>query len=425
MLGREAGVRKRMFMLALALASSARGAEAQGVEVAMPQLRYVAPASCPDRSFFIERMRARLDAGAIHTLTTLSLRVVLEARGSRVHGSVQVQRGGPSAPRTLEAASCREVVEGLALIAALAVTAPNNARARAGSSTNRGAASRAGGSARSAAAPRAQPVPASAAAREPEAQPASTEQQTSVETRAAREAPAANASVAGASDARNARHEPEPPTEVSANDDVATREPAPIEPRDEPPEDADEDSSSPRGGAGDPRVRGWAIGAGVLAIHGIGPALQPGLQLLAAATIASGALDWSLRLGGRFALEHTDTSAQGSAHFGLIAGLLQLCATGALGASALTLDGCAVAEPGALLASADHTQNPKRYKEAWFAAGAGVGVGWRAARWLSIRAAGELLAPLRRDRMLLAGDILHEVPPVCLRAALSLEVPLE
>jgi hypothetical protein len=430
MLGREAGVRTRMFMLALVLASSARAAKAQRVEVAMPHLRYLAPASCPDRSFFIERMRARVDAAGARALPTASLHVVIELHGPSVRGSVQVERGGSNtltartAPRRLEAASCREVVEGLALIAALAVTAPNNARARVGSNPNRTATSRAGGRAKSDAAASA-PAPERGDARESEAQPTSSEQQTTTEARTARDASTASEPAAAATDARAGRHAPEAKAEVEAGDSLATREPAPAEPRDEDPEDAEEEFTSPRADAGDPRVRGWSIGAGVLAVHGVGPAIQPGLQLLAAVTLDSGALDWSLRLGGRLALEHTETSTQGSAHFGLIAGLLQLCATGALGASALTLDGCAVAEPGALLASADHTQKAKSYKEVWLAAGTGIALGWRAARWLSIHAGGELLAPLRRDRMLLAGDLLHEVPPVCLRAVLSLEIPLE
>jgi hypothetical protein len=417
MLGREAGVRTRMFMLALALAASARAAEAQRVEVAMPHLRYVAPASCPDRSFFIERMRARLDAAGAHAVTDLSLRVTLETRGSVAHGSLQVERGGPSAPRTLEAGNCREVVEGLALIAALAIAAPDNPRSRASTGANRSPVNRSGGSAKSGAGSRAQPAAADTQANAAQAPPVAAEQHAS-EARAARAEPTAT-------DARAERGN----TEVAAIDEVAPRELVrePAESNDDAAvdaEDSEDDTPSRRPRAGDPRLRGWGIGAGVLAIHGVGPSVQPGLQLLAAVTLDFGALDWTLRLGGRLALEHTETSPQGSAHFGLIAGVLQLCATGALGGSALTLDGCAVAEPGALLASADHTENPQRHTRPWFAAGAGTGFGWRAARWLSIRAGGEVLAPLRRDRMLLAGDELHRVSPVCLRVELSLEVPL-
>jgi hypothetical protein len=147
------------------------------------------------------------------------------------------------------------------------------------------------------------------------------------------------------------------------------------------------------------------------------------LQLLAAVSLASGALDWTLRLGGRLALRDTETSSQGSAHFGFASGVVELCATGVLSGD-LALDGCAVAEPGALLTSADNTRNPQSYTRGWFAVGGGAGLAWRAARWLSLRAGGEVLAPTRRDRMLLADEVLHRVPPVCVRFGLTLEVPL-
>jgi hypothetical protein len=103
---------------------------------------------------------------------------------------------------------------------------------------------------------------------------------------------------------------------------------------------------------------------------------------------------------------------------------VQLCATGALGPNELTLAGCAVAEPGFLLASGDNTRDSRSYTRPWLAAGAGLGLGWRAASWLALRLGAELLVPARRDRMLLAGDVVHDIPPACLRLELGAEVPL-
>jgi hypothetical protein len=167
------------------------------------------------------------------------------------------------------------------------------------------------------------------------------------------------------------------------------------------------------------------LGASLLALHGLAPAIQPGLQLTAAITLASGALDWSARVGGRVALDDTVSSSQGVSHFGFVGGVLQLCATGRLGSSALRLSSCAVAEPGAFSASADDTRKPRSYLRPWLATGAGADLSWRVARWLALRAGAEALIPARRDRMLLAGELVYRVAPIGLRVQLGVEVPLE
>jgi hypothetical protein len=401
-----------MFMLALVLGSIARAAGAQRAEVAMPQLRYVAPASCPDRGFFIERMRARLDAAQARSLATLSLRVEIEPRAASMHGSVRIDRGAPSAARTLDGASCREVVEGLALIAALAVTAPSETR-RVGSSRSGGGRGVTGAETSAAQGAPAQPSAATSAAQSSDPSRAAQAGEVAVPApRALREESTASARAAPTSEAVASESGEGPAT---ANE--ATPRNSDSTPTDSSSEGADVSRR------GDPRVHGWAVSAGVLALQGLGPRMQPGLQLSAAVPIAAGSIDWTLRLGGRLALRDTETSTQGSAHFGFASAVVQLCGTGALGGD-LTLDGCAVAEPGVLLTSADNTTNPQSYTRGWLAIGAGTGLGWHVARWLSLRAGGEVLAPTRRDRMLLAGQVLHRVPPACVRFGLSFEVPL-
>jgi hypothetical protein len=167
-------------------------------------------------------------------------------------------------------------------------------------------------------------------------------------------------------------------------------------------------------------LRGLLIDLELLAIHGTAPHVRPGLQLGAAVVLAHGVLDWRLGLAARLALPETSSSEQGTTHFGFVAGVVELCAAAALG-SGWSWQGCAVAEPGMLSASAENTRKPGDYRRSWLALGAGTGLAWRLGDWLGLVAGVELLVPTRRDRALLAGEVVHHVPPVCLRLELGLE----
>ncbi|HET6335622.1 MAG TPA: hypothetical protein VFG30_20500 [Polyangiales bacterium] len=397
-------MRTRMFMLALVFGSSGRIVQAQADGPALPPLRYEAPAGCPDQNFFADRMRARLRADGVAALPSLSLHVKIESGGKSVRGVVEISRDSTRAQRNLEGDNCREVVEGLALIAALAVAAP----------------------AASVAKPRSGAAPSSTAP-----------PRSSARTRN-------DASLRGRSPHEPARP-PDPPPTAAATNGSSTAEPAPSEApaavpaapqasnseRPQRPQVLD-DSTPPTAehasGTGvasnEARLRGFSLGAAVLAVHGLAPRIQPGLQLEAALTLGEGALDWSIRAGGRIALDDTLRSPQGLARFGFVAGVVQLCASGALGASGFTLAGCAVVEPGILSARGEDTRKARKYTRPWLAAGAGAELGWRVASWLALQLGAEALVPTRRDRMLLADDLLHRVTPVCLRLQLGLEVPL-
>jgi hypothetical protein len=400
----EAGVRTRMFMLALVLGSSSRGVQAQVPEPGLPRLRYEAPDACPDQSFFTERMRARLRANDRRALSSLSLRVKLERNAASVRGSVEIERGSTTAQRSLEGASCKEVVEGLALIAALAVAAPANRPARAKSRLARSG-------------PRT-PSPFGSTVRSEVATPV--------------DAPAPPPTAATGAQASPRQPAPDVQNPAAQYSELPANEspPAPTPGRAPQTTDVLRDSESSTSAAppradveGDVPVR-WSVAGALLALHGLAPAIQPGLQLEAAMTFDTSALDWSVRLGGRGALDHTLRSTQGIARFGFIAAVVQLCATGELGQTGFTLGGCAAAEPGIFSTGADDTQHPRTYTRAWFAAGGGAELGWRVADWLIFRAGAEALVPVRRDRMILAGELLHRVSPACLRLELGVEVPL-
>jgi hypothetical protein len=399
-------VRTRMFMLALVLGSSGRFVRAQGddpthpahpTQPALPALRYEAPAGCPDRNFFEARMRARLRADGVAALSSLSLIVKLDV-GAQVRGTVEISRGSTRAARNLEGESCREVVEGLALIAALAVGVPDPPADSERTSTPAVPPSQAS----------AAHMPTTARARASQAHGRSA---------AAPPSAATTTQPAAAEAARSEAPAPPAPPAQQASSDQRDLAPSP------------EDSASPPRETGgdaqnDLRIRGFSLAASVLAVQGLAPAIQPGLQLEAAFTLAEGALDWSIRAGGRIALDESLQSRQGLARFGFAAGLMRLCAKGALGPAGLALAGCAVAEPGILSTSGDNTSNPHSYTRAWLAAGAGAELSWRAASWLAVQLGAEAVVPTQRYRMFLADQLLHRVPPACLRLQLGVEVPL-
>jgi hypothetical protein len=376
-------VYKRMFMLALLLGSSARPAHAQASQ---PAVHYHAPEGCPDQAFFDERMQARLRADGVRARPGSRLEIYVELAASGATGRVRIHQGKSNAQRSLDAGSCKEVVEGLALIAALALASPKTSPPPAQTHAHTE--------------PRA-PAPATAPS-EVESLPAPSQTAPPPAEDKDNSAPVVRASVA----ARQIQ-----PTETTSG---PAREVAQSE---SPAVDAPEVGEQP---SDDPRLRGWSLGAALIAIHGPAPDVRPGLQLGAAWVLGSGEFDLRLVLAGRLALPETSSSAQGTTHFGFVAGVVELCAAAALGGS-WSWDGCAVVEPGVLTASGENTRNPGDYVRAWLALGGGTGLSLRLGAWLALRAGVEVLVPTRRDEALLAGEVVHHVPPVCLRLQLGVE----
>ena len=74
--------------------------------------------------------------------------------------------------------------------------------------------------------------------------------------------------------------------------------------------------------------------------------------------------------------------------------------------------------------SATQTEQPRAYTRGWLALGPAAGLHWRSA-WLGVGAGAELLWPVRRDRAVLAGDTLHQVPAPCLRLLTVLELTFD
>src|SRR5947209_8250423 len=111
-------MRRAAVVVVLSTALVASAQEARPVRV-----DYDAPASCPDRARFVARVRARTPRVTIadDASTTLRARITLRDRGFA--GEIALVEGGHETQRRVAGESCAEVVEALALIAAVAVDA--------------------------------------------------------------------------------------------------------------------------------------------------------------------------------------------------------------------------------------------------------------------------------------------------------------
>lgn len=346
---------------------------------ALPVVHYEAFGSCPARAEFLERMRARMGADGTRLPANTSLRVVLSAQDAATRGTVEIRRGATKTQRSVDGARCEEVVEALALIAALALHEHDPRRADSGRASTREGAN-------------AEVAPSKEAN-------ADVLSERSVPVLPRDTAPAAVSGTGGAASVTSSEMAPE---------------------KGSPARGVARTTAAPKP---DPWRFGGRLGATALLFSGLAPALQPGLQLQAALTLGSGGVSWSLQLGGRIARTHGISSPDGGARFGFVGGVVRLCVASALGVSPLVLSGCAVAEPGVYFLDGENTRNSRSHSRAWLAAGGAADVSVAVVRWLSVRFGGELLAPFRRDRVWLAGDALYRVPALGLRLQLGIEVP--
>jgi len=464
--------------------------------LAAPRVQYEATGACPTQAEFLTRMRTRMDADGTRAPADISLRVTLSAQAGATHGTVEIRRGATNTRRIVDGGRCEEVVEALALIAALAVrdadpahdprTRPRArkpdklgpARASAQRTTPGGSAATSSSNGHDATTPRSESTRAGAGANDTGASSSSADAARSAGNRAGA------GEVGSSSIGGDARDEPSLPGRggtgvASARGDADLTRSA-----DGQRVASDAAAAHPgstggaRGGAFDPQevgdrlsrqedsVRGgpstgeaskdgdaaaesgsdvqplveedpakaarshevadnapWRVGATAMLFSGLAPALQPGLQLQAAVTLDAGALAWSLQVGARIARSDTLASPDGDARFGFAGGVVRLCAAHALGSTPLTLTGCAAAEPGVFSAKGENTRNVRNHSRLWLAAGVAADLSVQLASWLGLRAGAELLAPLRRDRIWLAGDTLYRVPALGFRWHLGLEVP--
>jgi len=165
--------------------------------------------------------------------------------------------------------------------------------------------------------------------------------------------------------------------------------------------------------------------AGVLALSGVGPELQPAGQLAVVWTAGvSGALELSLRASGRLGAGVEIEHAQGVAELDFVGAVVAACAGLRFARGALAAFGCAAFEPGQLSARGRDTLDPRDEQRLWLALGPAAGLAWTPFAPLVVEAGAELQVPLRRDRFLFVGETVYRVPALAVRAGVGLGVQL-
>jgi hypothetical protein len=188
-----------------------------------------------------------------------------------------------------------------------------------------------------------------------------------------------------------------PPPEVPA----ATPEPSPVPPARSAVEDAGADDRE----LAAPSSSYVRVGAGFVGTSGVAPQPMYGGQVLAELGVTPGQrwLAWAARLNLRHVRRERLEFAEGNASFRLSTASAEICPI-RVPVPKLELGPCVTGEIGLLEAEGTETNEPQQSQRTWAAFGAllraGVAVGW-----LGVEASAGAVAPLRRDRFLIASEI--------------------
>jgi hypothetical protein len=363
----------------------------------LPEIVYRAPDRCTDAEAFAERVRARRrPAQGARAPTAQRLEVRIEQRAGRAIGQLRVLGAdGALTQRSIEAATCDEAADALALIAALTLDL-------------------------GAAEPPVRPAP------EPPDSRGGTERRPSTRDRD-RSSP--GETPARAEDVRDTAEEPEAVPAPAAEPEPEREAPQSDggEPVEEtaaaPADDSDAADATPTSAGLGLRFARAGLFASGFAGSGLAPDIVAGLQLSLAIAARLGSAEFALRAGVRFTPERTITVPEGTAELDFLGGLAALCAGARLDGASAALWGCFAFEPGRSVARGRETG--ERSERFWAALGPGVSLQWDALGPLSLLAGAELLFPLVRDRYFLSDNRVHQVPSTAFRAELGLGLQIQ
>lgn len=350
---------------------------------------YHADAGCPERAEFERRVRTRL-AGkrGPEPPRRFAVQIVRDAQGAR--GRLTLVGYETGSERALSAASCDEVADGLALVAALMLQEPalqTEARPR----------SDGDGAARAA---RRAPEHASSAA---------------LAERGSVAEPVGEASTGSLAEpidpqvsAPEAKSEAAQTVAATASSTVAVEREA--EPATQPSESF---FSLPH----------LALFAAGFAAWGVAPNVRPGLGLgVSLSALARNGPRLSVLLGLRATLPDLHRSEDGRAQFVWFAAMTALCAE--MPERRLRASGCAVVELGGLRASGAASVTGHAQTRFWGAVGPSLAGSLLVHPRVGLRLGGELLGVLLRDRYSLAEQAVFSVPRLAFRAELGLWVTI-
>jgi hypothetical protein len=354
------------FSLALPHPAAARPPEAPGIS-------YRAPPACPTQAAFLEHLRSRLGASQAAGGSGRGLDVQIIVSGDRYVGRLSlIASDGRSTNKTLSDADCGELVDALALVAALALETDGVEHVVLDP-----------GQTPAVPAPAPAPLPAPLA---PPPPPASSP------------APAPTAPPL-------TRPPASAPTQVPAPESTPAL--APVRAPDSTPTPAVEASSTSMSG---PR-----LGVALAGFAATGPAPTPlfGPALtLRLVWRAAGLLRPTLELGGAASFSLDAAEAKGTATFEwwtarAIAYLLQASPGGGV-----ALRGGVAGDFGVLLARGSHTASPATSSRPWASLGLAAGLEVPLGSRVALLPAVAVEAPLRRDRYAFGSTDFFEVPRV-------------
>ncbi len=324
-----------------------------------PTLSYHAPAACPTADGFLQRLRSRLGEshGAASPARTLDVEIAASS-GRFVAKLSLVEADGRSTTKTLEDADCGELVDALALVAALALETDDVD----GSDRNRST----------------PPAPAtSASTTAPGSASASTSRSGSGDAPSSAPAPSAPVSIA-------------PPAPALAS--------------------ASESSPSSRIG----------LALGGLATVGPAPrALLGAALVLHWVQLGTGPFTPAVDLGGTASLSPDAPEAKGTASFAwLTARAIVYLVQWPLGAG-VVLRGGVEGDFGVLLARGQDTTSPSSSSRPWASLGAVASVEVPLGSRFAVQPGVALEAPLRRDRYAFGSTDFFQVPFVIATGSIS------
>jgi hypothetical protein len=140
------------------------------------------------------------------------------------------------------------------------------------------------------------------------------------------------------------------------------------------------------------------------------PQPNVGIALLVGVTLQSPILAPSLHLGIADTLDATLAGANGDATLSFATGILELCPLDVRVSPRVDVRPCMAGEYGFLRAAGSNTDNPRSVVRPWWGAGMEARLSWRFAGAFSAEAALGALVAIDRDRFVIGGDTLFEIP---------------
>jgi hypothetical protein len=377
---------------------------ARSVEAASePAVTFDSPKGCPDRDAFVAHVRARTRTGTLiprepRAVTRLDVKVT--NRGGSSAASVTVTDAeGRKGTRRITARSCREAVDGIALVTALTLDP---------SSPDAAAQSVASGPT-----PTAGAVAASA---------------TSAGDTTSASAASSNDAAAGAgSEANGGKNDSAAATESPGNaDSSGTKPETPLKesPRARDPE-GDQFPKLPLEPAkptAPAEVRAGvlpshlAAGLSMLGLTAPVPDLTPALEISGEwRTELNRLLDVGFRGALRISKGAVLSTEEGDAGFQWWAIAVGVCPGARTPTDTLSLALCAMLEQGQTHAEGLDTENPRSSRRSWTSLGPALRGRWALVPRAALEVGFDTLFPLRKDTFSLGATQVHEVPSVAFR----------